>query len=535
MIYREKFHTPDPSQPGTIPATLQESDIAAMMDRFGYPDEIRQVIQDENLLPTGLLSRIQATYPEISGLAETGPFLFHGKQQYSGLEGFREVVSVLSFAGIDIGHIDERELFIEVYSFLATRHALNGINWENFANNSMFQLVFPQPGMIDSEVVEAYLAASSPMERTEIACRYREKTNPHDGNQLLNKPWFVNDEGEMEILEGSQHKYPQCQLIFDKTTQNCFAFCTYCFRHAQLHGDEDMFLQRDVAQVHAYLRQHKEVTDLLVTGGDAGYMSAGRFAQYALPIISDPELLHIRTIRFASRMLSYHPEMILSPRYDEMLKIFKMLNDNGIQLAWMSHFSTPRELLNPSTIAAIRRLQKYGVVLRSQSPIMKHISMFEDENGNIDVERSSRNWIDLANLLATMGISFHSMYCARPTGEQSYFAAPLTVVNEVASRVHRSLASINRPSRYVSMTTSAGKISILGTTKVGDEMALALKFTEGRNMEWMDRVFLAKYDQEQNTVDLLEPFDTEEFFFQDELKEIEAQLQAVLLGKTIKL
>ena len=533
MKHLETFHAPDPMLSGTIPATITDRDIGSMMDRYGYPDEIREVIRTENLLPTGLLSRIQATYPDISGLTETSPFLFQGKQQYSGLEGFREVVSVLSANGIEIGHIDERELFIEVYSFLATRHALNGINWQDFARNSLFQLVFPQPGMIDPEVVAAYQAASTPEARTEIACRYREKTNPHDGNQLLNKPWFVNDEGVLEILEGSQHKYPQCQLIFDKTTQNCFAFCTYCFRHAQLHGDQDMFLQRDVAQVHAYLRKHKEVTDLLITGGDAGYMSASRFAQYALPIISDPELLHIRTIRFASRMLSYHPEMILSPRYDEMLKVFDMLNENGIQLAWMSHFSTPRELLNPSTIAAVRRLQKHGVVLRSQSPIMKHISMFEDQQGRIDVERSSRNWIDLANLLATLGIGFHSMYCARPTGEQAYFAAPLAEVNAVASRIHRSLASINRPSRYISMTTSAGKISILGTVEVGGETAFALKFTEGRNMEWMDRVFLAKYDQEQNTVDLLQPFDTEKFFFRNELKEIEEALHSVLAGKAI--
>ena len=52
-------------------------------------------------------------------------------------------------------------------------------------------------------------------------------------------------------------------------------------------------------------------------------------------------------------------------------------------------------------------------------------------------------------------------------------------------------------------------------------------------MEWMDRVFLAKYDQQQNTVDLLQPFDTEKFFFRNELKEIEEALHSVLAGKAI--
>ncbi len=103
------------------------------------------------------------------------------------------------------------------------------------------------------------------------------------------------------MLDGSQHKYPQVALVFDKTTQDCFAFCTYCFRHAQLRQDDDMFIQHDVAQVHEYLRAHREITDLLITGGDAGYMSVDRFRQYARPIAEDPRLLHVRTIRIASR------------------------------------------------------------------------------------------------------------------------------------------------------------------------------------------------------------------------------------------
>ena len=120
------------------------------------------------------------------------------------------------------------------------------------------------------------------------------------------------DDGGIDLVEGSQHKYPPCMLIFDKTTQECFAFCTYCFRHAQVRGDEDMFVQEDVDQVHAYLREHPEVTDLLITGGDAGYMPVERLRRYVLPILEDRRLLHIRTIRLGSRMLTYEPERILT-------------------------------------------------------------------------------------------------------------------------------------------------------------------------------------------------------------------------------
>ena len=504
------------------------SDVQAMLDRYQFSDDARRIVKEENLLPLGLLSRLQAVYPQHSGLLETKPFLFEAGENFAGLSGFRRVCEILKGHGIELSQIKEREIFVEVYRFLATSHALNTINWDDYEKDSVYQLVIPQPGMIRPEASAAYVAAGSEAERAEIVADYAEKTNPHDGNQQLNKPWLLNEAGEVEFLEGCQHKYPQCQLVFDTSTQNCFAFCTYCFRHAQVRGDLDMFIQEDIEQIHRYLKVHPEVSDLLITGGDAGFMPAARLEQYVMPIVEDTELRHIRTIRLGSRSLTYHPEMILSSNYNRMLELFDTLYDNGIQMAWMAHFSTPRELLNPKTLAAIRRLKSHGVMVRSQSPIMNHISMFTDEKGKVDVERSARNWIDLANILAMLGVGFHSMYCARPTGEHHYFAAPLADVEQVFSRIYRSLSSINRPSRHISMTISAGKLSILGTSVVHGEKCFALQFTEARNMEWMSRVFLAKYDEKQNKIDLLQPLDTEKFFFEEELKEIEEGLAEAL-------
>ncbi len=502
-------------------------DVEQMQGIYGYSDETRQIIKNENLLPVGLLSRLHASYPQHSGLMDKEAHMFDEKDQYTGLSGFRRVVEILEANNIDIGDIEERELFVEVYRFLATKHSLNSIDWTNFYEDSVFQLVMPQPNMINKKTVAQYMGASLE-EKKKIVSDYQEKTSPHDGNQQLNKPWFENEQGEIEFLDGSQHKYPQCQLIFDKTTQNCFSFCTYCFRHAQVRGDEDMFIQKEIDQIHRYLKVHKEVTDLLITGGDGGYMPASRLEQYVTPLMEDRELLHIKTVRLATRSLTFQPEMILSAKYDKMLAVFDKLHENGIQLAWMAHFSTPRELLNPTTIAAIRRLQRHGVVIRSQSPMMNHISLFEHKDGSIDIDRSAQNWIDLANIIGTMLIGFHSMYCARPTGEHHYFTAPLSAVSKIFDKIYRELPSINRPTRHISMTTSAGKISIMGECDVRGERAFALMFTEGRNMEWLDKVFLAKYDETTNDVKLLKPLEGDTFFFEEELAQIEHDLAAAL-------
>ena len=508
---------------------LQKSDLEMILDRYQYSDDIRDNIKRENLLPATLLSRLHSSYPQYSGIMESAEFLFTGKQRYSGLEGFKEIVEILERNGIDIGHIKERELFIDVYRFLATKHVLNKINWQNFEKDSLFQLVFPQPGMIKGEIVQRYKDAASEEERQRLVREYQMKfTNPHDGKQLLNKPWFKNEQDELEILRGSQHKYPPCQLIFDKSTQNCFSFCTYCFRHAQVRGDEDMFVQEDIEQVHQYLRMHKEVTDVLITGGDAGYLPIERLEEYVTPFMEDEELLHIKTLRLGSRALTFMPEMILTGKYQAFLDLFHKLYDHGIQVVWMAHFSTPREVLNPSTIAAIRRLKAHGVAVKSQSPIMNHISLFTDANGNVDVDKSAQNWIDMGNIFGMLSVGFHSMYCARPTGEHHYFTAPLADIIKVFNKVYRTLPSISRPSRYITMTASAGKISLIGAMEVEGKKVFVLKFNEGRNMEWIDEVYLAHYDEKEHTIENLKPFETGRFFYEDELAAIEQNLEEKL-------
>ena len=144
------------AKPGTVAATISPADIEALLDRYGYDAEARDIIASERLLPQGLLSRLQAIYPQHSGLLESRPFLFNDRDHYSGLSGFRQVVAILAENGIHLDHLPERELFVEVYRFKATRHILNSINWNDYEHDPMYQLVMPQKDMMRAEVAKAY-------------------------------------------------------------------------------------------------------------------------------------------------------------------------------------------------------------------------------------------------------------------------------------------------------------------------------------------------------------------------------------------
>jgi len=505
---------------------IHSSSVEKLMDMHGLSDEARAIIKNEDLLPTTLLSRLHNNFPQHSMLIPKSRAIFsEARSNYSGLSGFRRVCKILEENGIRLSHMKEREFFLEVYAFLATRHILSTIDWDHYETDPIFQLIFPQPGMIDPKIVDEYIQITDEVERKKMVVNYRDKTNPHDGKQILNRPSFYSEEGSFEALDGAQHKYPQVLLLFDKTTQSCYAYCTYCFRHAQVRGDEDMFVQYDVSQLHDYLKKHKEITDILITGGDAGYMPTDRLNEYLEAVMEDPELMHIKTVRIASRALTYQPEIILNSKYEATLELFRKLIDHGIQVLWMGHFSVPKELLNIHTLAAIRRLRAYGINIRSQSPMMNHISLYTDDRGKVDVDRSAQNWIDLAHVLMMLGMNFHSIYCARPTGEHDYFTAPLADMNRIFSKIYRSLPSIARPSRYITMTSSAGKTSLLGETEVNGKKAFVLKFNEARNMEWLDKVYLAEFDEEENTIEKLKPLGGGKYFYEEELEKIEKELE----------
>ncbi len=507
-------------------AKFQLSDVEILMDHHDLNEDAKNIIRTENLVPTTLLNRLHNNFPQHSLFKiKSAPIFSNGKNKYSGLSGFRKICERLKEHGIELSHSKERELFVEVYAFLATKHILNTIDWNNYQKDPVFQLVFPQPNMIAKDIVEKYCGIEDDNERMKMVVEYRDQTNPHDGKQILNRPSFYWEDGALDAIDGGQHKYPQVFLLFDKTTQGCFAYCTYCFRHAQVRGDEDMFIQNDVHQVHEYLRKHKEVTDILITGGDAGYMPTSRLSEYLTPIMEDPELMHIRNIRIASRALTYEPGVVVDHKYDGSLELFNKLIDHGIQVIWMAHFSTPKEFLNIHTLAAIRRLRAHRINVRSQSPMMNHISLFMDDHGKVDIDKSAQNWIDLGHIIMMLGMNFHSIYCARPTGEHDYFTAPLADMNKIFSKVYRSLPSEGRPSRYITMTSSAGKTSLMGTVDVNGRKAFALKFNEARNMEWMDEVYLAEYDEEENTIEKLKPFGGGEYFYKTDLSRIEKELK----------
>jgi hypothetical protein len=71
------------------------------------------------------------------------------------------------------------------------------------------------------------------------------------------------------------------------------------------------------------------------------------------------------------------------------------------------------------------------------------------------------------------------------------------------------------------MSATPGKVHVMGTTNVNDQKVIVLRFIQGRNPDWVDVPFFAKYDENAIWLDDLKPISDEKFFFEEGMIEIQ--------------
>jgi L-lysine 2,3-aminomutase len=272
--------------------------------------------------------------------------------------------ALIARAGLDAGQRLAVQAVATVLPFRTNAYVIDElIDWAAAPDDPIYRLVFPQADMLpaaDVRRIAGLLASGAPDEAVRAeAHQVRMRLNPHPAGQLaLNIPDLADGP-----VPGIQHKYPETVLVFPKQGQTCHAYCTYCFRWAQFVDEPDLKMATaDVDRVIAYLRTHQEVTSVLITGGDPMIMGAPVLRRYIEPLL-DARLDHIESIRIGTKSLAYWPQRFVSdPDADDTLRLFEEVTESGRTLAFMAHFSHPRELEPEMAAAAVRRIRSTGAV-----------------------------------------------------------------------------------------------------------------------------------------------------------------------------
>ena len=426
----------------------------------------------------------------------------------------KDLETIAGFGKVTADDVFDMRVVSAVLPFRTNRYVIEHlIDWDRIPDDPVYQLVFPQRGMLSEEEyrrIADLLVRDAPRHEIEDAAgEIRAGLNPHPaGQRELNIP----GDGD-GIFEGLQHKYRETVLFFPSQGQTCHAYCTFCFRWAQFVGDRELKIaSKDAVGLHRYIAARPGVSDLLVTGGDPMIMKTRVMEGYLRPFIDDPALEHVRNIRIGTKSLTFWPHRFVhDDDADDLLRLLEQVVRSGRHVAIMAHFNHWQELQTGVVREAIRRIRDTGAVIRSQAPLLEHI--------NNDPGVWARLWREQVGL----GVIPYYMFVERDTGAKRYFEVPLVRCWEVFRQAVQQVSGLGRTVRGPSMSATPGKVEVLGVQEVAGEKVFVLRFLQGRDPDWVGRPFFAKFDPAATWLDDLEPaFGDSSFFFEDGLRAMTA-------------
>jgi KamA family protein len=379
------------------------------------------------------------------------------------------------------------------------------IDWDAAPDDPVYRLVFPQADMLppaDVARMSRLLREDAPESQVRAAAHdIRMRLNPHPAGQLvLNAPSL-----DGRPLPGLQHKYPETVLFFPKQGQTCHSYCTYCFRWAQFVDEPELKMATDHVDVLlAYLRKHREVSSVLITGGDPMIMSAAVLRRYVEPLL-DPSLDHLESIRIGTKSLAYWPQRYVSdPDADDTLRLFSEVAAAGRTVALMAHYSHPRELEPAITAEAVRRIRATGAVIRTQAPLIRSIN------------DTAATWRSMWRSQVRAGMIPYYMFVERDTGPRDYFAVPLARAHEIFRDAYAGVSGLCRSVRGPSMSATPGKVCVDGIADVAGTRVFVLRMLQARDPELVGRPFFAHFDPQAIWLSDLRPAFAETFPFDPE-------------------
>jgi len=193
-------------------------------------------------------------------------------------------------------------------------------------------------------------------------CPIRQQAIPL-GNELFvgkNDLYDPLAEDHDSPVPGLTHRYPDRVLFL--ITDMCSTYCRHCTRR-RFAGQKDAELKiEQIDQAIEYIRNHEEVNDVLLSGGDA-FMASDERIEYILKKLR--EIDHVQVIRFGTRTPVVMPQRI-TPKLVDMLKKYHPI--------WVNtHFNHPEEITLESK-HAIDLLVNAGIPVGNQSVLLKGIN-----------------------------------------------------------------------------------------------------------------------------------------------------------------
>lgn len=230
------------------------------------------------------------------------------------------------------------------------------------------------------------------------------------------------------------HRYPDRVLLM--VTNQCPIYCRFCTRK-RLVGKPGFLKKGELDQAVAYLREHIEVRDVILSGGDPLLLPDNLIERILKALRSIP---HLELIRFGTRVPGTLPERI-TPELCEIVKQYHPIYMN-------LHFNHPDEL-TPEVKEACGRLADAGIPLGAQTVLLKGV--------NDDPEIMKR----LMHQLLLARIKPYYLYMADLTKGTNHFRTTVETGLRIIQALQGHTSGMAVPHFVIDAPGGGGKIPLL--------------------------------------------------------------------------
>jgi lysine 2,3-aminomutase len=231
-----------------------------------------------------------------------------------------------------------------------------------------------------------------------------------------------SDEKTYSVMPGLEHKYNSTALLL--VSNVCDGICRYCFRKRVFINRQSEYL-RDIPAATHYIKEHQEITNVLLTGGDPLALNASKLENIIRQL---RDIEHVEIIRIGTRMPAFNPYRIIDQ--PALLDMIAKYSTEQKKIYVITHFTHPREITDVAA-KAVDLLQKAGAIV--------------------------------ANLSFIGAVPYYIFQCRPALGNKAY-TVPIERGYEIVEQAKARVSGLAKRMRFV-MSHATGKIEIIGKTE----------------------------------------------------------------------
>lgn len=264
------------------------------------------------------------------------------------------------------------------------------------------------------------------------------------------------DEDKDSPVPGLTHRYPDRVLMV--TTHVCSMYCRFCTRkRTTMVRDGWDAISRDDERMIEYIRDHSEIKDVVVSGGDPLMLPIGKLKYF---LDSLKSIRHVDVIRIGTRVPVTLPQRLFDESLIELLA--------SAEKVWIqTHFNHPREI-TPEAERVCKALLRGGMPVNNHSVLLKGV--------NDDLHTMRKLMRELLRIKVRPYYIFH----CDPVIGAGHFRTSILKGLEIMEGLRGHMSGLGVPTYVIDSPHGGGKIPLMPNYLISaSDDAVVLRNYEG--------------------------------------------------------